>query len=417
MKKEIIFEFAILNIALLFCSKPQGKNSFFELDTIITIPNKYISDVNYRINSLSINDGKVYVYLPTENDSLIFFYYDLKKRFSSYLIFDLSWLTPPFEIASPTCQSFFVDSAYVYLHFFEGVLLFKRISNNTLELTFAKELVNPSDYRTYIHNYEKSWFDKQSFRIYFARNYNLLVPINDFKKTEITIFDINENKFVKTINPYFNCIEFTHFSPLELIDVGNKFIVFSQTVEYQIEIYDKNLNKLFVAKRNPNTWIPTDTTKLVTLRSKYDTLHASTIIRELDDYDKPGSRIKVIRFIDDTTFAVFYTASNTNEKISNVSYFDLWTISKNGLQLILKDIKISPPSLDDNCDISNYPFYPLFNPPIFYYNEVVSIATGSSAEIMFQLGKPYGQIKKESNEYIIKNDLNSLIQFFKFKLK
>lgn len=409
MKRRVIIFCLFIN---LFYTYSKNIQSLFEVDTILTIPNQYLTDLNYRINSISVSDGTVYIYLPTVNDSLIFFCYDLIKRHSYYLIFDLSWLEPPFEISSPTCNSFYVDSDYIFLHYFEGFLLFKRNKHNKLEVVSARELVNPSDLNSYRYSYERSYFDRKNFKIYFWRNYNLQ---NRFlHKTEIAIYDLTERKFINIINPYFNCIEYSHFYPLEMIDISNKYVIFSQTVKYEIEIYDKNLKKLFVANRNPKTWLQTDTFKLEQLRKEFDTLHASVIIRELDDFNKPGSRVRVIRFINDTLFAVFYSPSDTIEKKQNICYFDVWSISNNGISEVLRDIKIVPPRLNEKCTYHNFPFYPIYNPPVFYNNHVINITLGSEAKLIFQPNKTFRQIQEECDEYIIKNDLHYNLQLFMF---
>lgn len=409
-----IFIYSLL-LTLIICNSSLSNKNYFILDTLITIPNDYIDPEYSFLNpDFIVDNGNVLVYFPTENDSLIFYKYNLKKKSGGFLFYPLTGTEPPFEVSSPICYSFNLDSEYIYLHFFEGFVIFKILDSNKVKLFFSKKIVEPSDYSTYIYSYDYSWFDKENSKIFFARNYNRNVPIENFKKNEIAIFDIKSNSFIKKVNPYLKCIEFTHFMPIKLIDVNKKFIVFSQTIEYRISVFDKELNNLYDIQRTPVNWISLDTSKLDTLRKQYKPLPASVIIHELDDYKIPGSRIIYVTFVDDSLLAVFYTSAKIDEKIKGVAYFDLWRIAEEDPILILSDILIPVPSDDTKCTRENYPIYPTWRYPTFNNNKVVTLYSSSIPEIEFQPNIPYKQIKIQRDRYIGENDINYLLGIFDF---
>lgn len=298
--------------------------------------------------------------------------------------------------------------------FFEGIVLFRRIATNKIELIYSRQFVEPLNYNTYIYRYDKSWFNKENFRIYFIRNYNSNIPINDYKETEISIYDLSKNEFIRKINPYFKCIEFTHFRPLELFDVSRRYVIFSQTVEYNIEIFDTELNKLYQVTRKPKDWKSLDTSRLKELRNKHNPLEPGIIIREIDDFKQVGSRVTVVRFVNDTTFAVFYTPSDPNEKASFSCFFDLWRIKPNGVELLFSDIKLSKPNRHEKCSFFNFPLSPTSYPPFFYANYAASLRLGALGELMFQPGKTFEQIEKENEDYISNHDIFNLITIFQF---
>lgn len=106
-----------------------------------------------------------------------------------------------------------------------------------------------------------------------------------------------------------------------------KCLYFSQTIEYQISVYNKELNKIYGIQRPPVNWMPLDASKSDIFRKQNNLLQASKIIYELDDYKIPTNRIIYVTFVNDSLLAVFYTSAKIEEKSKGATYFDLWRIN------------------------------------------------------------------------------------------
>ena len=400
-KNQKLILLLILIISMVKCQKGDIVDKIALIDEIVDVP----ISTDYDIKNLVSFDSKIWFYLPNYSDSLIFVRYNLyQKKFDS-VICNMKETNINFSLNNPNIMSFSINNKYCVLLFFEGFVIFNILNNNFLSYKYSDTLVNKYEYVKILNN-----------KILFGRCYNYFREDKSFNKVELALYDIETQKFLKKINPYFKAIEYSHIQPNHWIDANERFIAFSQTIDFKITIYDSNLNKLFEMKRQPKNWKNIEESLYKTF-SNENPKYPKNIIRLLEEIEKlDGSRIEAVQFINDSLLMVCFRPWKKELKNKHGFCYDLFYIKKDGYILKKKDILEFNPDENETCSSLNYPFFSVYYIPCFIKNYAINVSIGAKAYLEYQIGKSYKIINEERNKYIRNNGLSYIMKIYKLNL-
>lgn len=142
------------------------------------------------------------------------------------------------------------------------------------------------------------------------------------------------------INPDFEGIQITHNSPNNFVDFTTDYTLFANAYNYDIAIYDNDLNTVGKADKSfPTTVSKSFLSSISTYNQPQD------IFPDLRKGEKEFCRIWIAKFNTDTSFYVLYSKPRKFADTLNPDnfqfYFDFWKKDKNGQWVLAKaDIEI-----------------------------------------------------------------------------
>lgn len=377
---------------------------YFALDSII--PFNKIGDFgpSSEFVKMAMTDSLLLAYLGS-NDSTSDGFSFVRVALPSKAVdsFKVSVPNPSFPFESFMAHSMALSSRYCAILFFRSILL--------LEFKGTK-----LQFKRWIQlQYPFTYIGIQGNQIVLGGCYNHH-PLDAETPTALEKIDIETGNSTGKIHPSFDAIEFTHFSPSHWIDFSSNLTAFAQTLEYKIDIFDKNLNQISTVQRKDG-WKGIDTTALHTIRSRQDKANPKQIIEELEKGEKgDGQRIINANFISDSMLIVCSSAYLAKEKKSGTFYYDIWRVNNGKWELYLKDLIDTKPAGETICQSKNFPNRGVYYNSSFTKEWTANIRVAPDSKIMFQIGKSYSKIKTETDDYNAKHDPTFQIYLYKLKL-
>lgn len=375
-------------------------SQFTKLDTIIELPinEHYLNMNNFHYSSDKSNIYFTYFNASKQIDTIIFFTYNIKEESinkSKLLIPNLCKKLTSHYYSS--IEFILSNEDWIIIGIFDEMYFFnkegKLITIEPLKYytTFAKFL--------------------DSERILLAENYNF----NSKKKpdTYLGIYNVETFSFDKLIFPRFKVIQYTQIAPNHWFDVKNEKVIFSQTIEYFVTIYDNNLNEVGSIDFTDSAW----------RKVNEDVLGSNSIkrksgieaITELLKYENNVSRIRQVHFINDTTILVYSQKMIANNIEFTQEYvFDIlkyqnckWVFYRENLKDEFQNGKITN---------ENYPIFKdklsremiIFDSLLFTFNLDSPI---------YPTGLSRKDYVKESNDYFFDNSPSLMMSIYSLNLR
>lgn len=275
---------------LSYTSFGQGRISYKIRNIINTnIPVNY-SDFNDNSYKMCAKDSIVYVYNISyvDNNCLEL----LKINSYSSILDTLKFFYPNLsnKIQTPFLNFIQTDNNYFVLY----------SSYNNLFIYKKDSLI----FDTII---DKCTFDDCKIlgdRIFFYSTYNYN-KLSCLYNTRLALFDIKNKKFLRDTflnNPY---VEFTHYSPNNLININNKGnILYSNSVENKIFLFDSLIRLIKQFNLGDSNW---KEFPLAILKNYYKIKgdrSPKKVIEFLDKFENKYNRIERVVWITDSTFLV-----------------------------------------------------------------------------------------------------------------
>jgi hypothetical protein len=397
MRKTFSF-MLLLSIASL-CLRGQNVQSIIRLDTIINTGYPLETEFDKVISN--VNKNELWMYIPNWNESDTVTFIKLDLNTNGYDT--LSCIIPglPYKIQSPVAEAMSISDKYVLLAFFKSIALFTRSGNR---LVFDKIFPINETYSYYRINGEQVICGK-------AYNHH---PLSEPSKTLLVVYDIKKDAFVKVLEPAFKNIEFSHFGGNHWIDASASSVLFAQTTEYSIDIYNTALESKGKIKREAKDWNSFNNAVMTRLSKKIPQGSSKVLIDSLTPYDRTVSRLEGAYFINDSMVLVRYIPQNS---FTNNDYrkYDLWQLQSGKWLLVkndLEDKKFTPAETmtKDNFYITGGSSVDMF----ISNGRVIIVRAGSPVDL---LGKKLKDARKAEDLYYEKNNPVALVYIYKLNIK
>lgn len=295
---------------------------FFCVDTILKMDKIFLKDISSREIVFEIKNDAIYFNLSSENKNNIpiGIYNKTKKSY-----FELG-LNIPNNIPISERSNIInirVSNKYIIIFYSKYYVTFN-LNIEKLEANFEKITYLDKDYGQY-------YLIKDSI-IFCYKVYNSSIG----EKVYISKYNLFESHPVKHIEPKFDCILLSHFSPNHWIDINEKNIVFSQACDYSISILNHDFEIVSNVNRKISNWkrLNNDTVEI------YNEKRPMQILKELSLTNSHKiSKIEGVWWVNDKTFIVrYYLSENPNEPLST-RYFDIYKLKGNEYKLSYSDLK------------------------------------------------------------------------------
>lgn len=386
-------------VGLLFDGKAQEIGDAFKLDTIILI-NKYpLNNINPISNTLITANNDYYIihsFTRFKTDSFSFTFIDKKtKTYKNFIPYSKELKQILF---SSEAHAISANSNYIGIVYFKVFALFKivKVNNFVNGIEFYKSFDIPESY---------SYIDiKEDGSVVGANIYERSRSESEKNSLIHTYkFSNNQLELTNSFYPFFEDIEFSHFSPNHWISTNDKYITISQTTSYDISIFDRSGKLKYQFKRDKPDWVHMDENAILRIRKNVPINHSAITIDSLQKYnDRKISRVEGVWFVNKDTLAVRYYLYDTASKMK-VRYFDFYRI-EDEKEILLKcclvdgkfPINIKKIVTKDNFDILTWNYN-----NCIYNNELILIK--DFAPINY-LDRQWVEIKKEEEAYYKNND-------------
>lgn len=290
-------------------------NNIYNIQQVVNT--NIATEGNFSIShyTIHISNNNIWLYLPhkSEKDKLVFLKYNILSGQMDTL--NLPFINK-FFYTTDRIRNFEVNLKGDFYILFERS--FGRFIYDEIESTFTSELypiVQPYDNIKVVNN--------DSVLLFRYYNYYRPVPISP---TAISIFSFNRKEVVNHITPQNDCIEFSHFSPSNLISFVGGYIAFTQSCTYEIYIYDLDLNLIDKIAYLKDDWHQMDFDKLKSMRIK--DYRGNHWIAHLRDINEDISRIDGVFILDSNSMLVRYFPGG--DYVSNqIRKIDLWKKENN----------------------------------------------------------------------------------------
>lgn len=388
----------LINLSCAFSTKAQDK---LLSDFIIFDKQIYLDNNTYNQKDLTYSKS-------SDSGEIALSFYESSDNKDTVCIFILNTSTDNISI-----EKYYIENIYKSLLFNNSSYLINiGLSEKYLAVvTYGNIYLLERKTKQVISvlNNEKYHFDNLSFieddKIFFYSNYNFH-KLDRVIKTQFSIFSIPNFKLIKDIKPKFNYIQYTHLQPNHWIGCLNNKILFSQTIDYHIDLYDKNLNLQNTILLPKNfIWISPNKKQKKHIESKTSALEA---IDEVMKYENRINRIIGIHWISDNTFLVDIKHGSVDNELRT---FDVWKYVNANWGLDKHNIIDKPLN---NIELKNneYSFFPVRFSRNFIFTENSAYLLTFDAPIELNKYSTEEYIKK-SNEYLYEN--NPVFQIIKFK--
>lgn len=389
---KTVLSIAILLISLSALSKDRVQDVFI-LDTLLSFSkgSPYDDDL-----SLAFDNNQLWVYTPgVRKDTLDFKIIDLETR----ELRKATCLFPSmyFKINNPESTDMAISKDYICL-FFSGKDILAIIKRKKDKL-FLSKLVPVKE--------EFEFFELKNNCIFFAKHYNYH-PKSSPRKTVMGRFNIKTGALEKLIIPPFKNIQFSHFNPNKWVSFGEKFNCFSQTTDYNIKIYDNELNLHdSISLKKKESWKSVAQSDIdVLLNAK---VGAKDIIALLEPIEYEYSRIeRIYQVRDDLLYVVwipeFYKKNNYYRKI------DIWKGDQKGhFTLMHENLLDAQLQLDKTISNEYFPVRMNFHSNYFYQDKMVQWKFGTGID---PIGKTLNELYQQEDDYYIENDSKYVVKIF-----
>ncbi|MBQ4478759.1 MAG: hypothetical protein II945_09135 [Bacteroidales bacterium] len=299
---------------------------YTEIDTILSFPNEtyrpnsfvattwnnYFLFTNYNINN---KNDSIYFYRIRLNDFKIDTFYYCLNGINNFLR----------EIKSRYFNSIAYNGEYLALSVYNQLIIFKIIDTN-FSLNIIKIITLKTSYNDMV-----MWIDKN--KILLCDLYYSHKP-----PTLLTIFDIDQERIVREIQPYYNHVLWQYYPALHAIDYRNGEILFPHRSEYSLIVYDTLFQKKDSIYRNKGNWESLSSQTILYIQKKFKKNAAADIMGYLKKYFLHTDHLWEIYFLNDNQFMTIclpHSKPNQNHRYQ----FDIWDKKDNSWEITLSDIE------------------------------------------------------------------------------
>jgi hypothetical protein len=273
---------------------------------------------------------------------------------------------------------------------------------------FLEKEINATGYsKLYLHT-------KNNLLLY--KNYNYC--LGDEKiDSEISIFNYQNGKLIKSIQFEFNYIFFTHFTG-EYFDYNrrNKSFSISQTIPYKIDFYDSLLNKIDNSIIGKNLYSNSKRLHEIDILNKKRKIEQPCTIKEViymvQPLDDSLKRIFRTYYINDSTFLV---CKSDTFSYKNYVLIDIWNKKENNWILKVSDKKILTEMKPDLNSLDYLRIMFTNSNPIIITDQAIIYLNNTWIE--FVKDEPFEQYLKRGYQYLKSNKNNYAIDIFQWNVE
>lgn len=266
------------------------------------------------------------------------------------------------------------------------------------------------------YDYDISFLKNSGSMLWYGYCYNKTKPVGKNPKSMVGRISLKENKYNEQ-KIAFQGIEFTHFEPNHFMDATENSLLFAQTLNYRINIYDTTLQQTTAITRVIENWNPMDTSILKGIALRIPVGKAVDLIDALVPYHNGKiSRLDGAWFVNDSTLlARYYMPIVSADFMKYKYYFDVWTKPDTSSEWILVHKDLTD---EDNLHTtksrltkSDIPLKSWLNP--FYVGTPHTLVLKNTAKVL-PYNDSYATIKAKQKEYIQNNNPVTAIYLYKF---
>lgn len=337
----------LLLFANAVCARAQPR--FVHLDTIIST--MVSADSCYEGNfSCTANDKEALIYLPSVESSDVLSFLRVDQSLS---VGRITVRVPGLDtlISEPTAHVFAADTQHVVLGFEKRILILRRKGATTF--------TNPT------------WIEENaSFNRLLLMGDSLVIvrcyPFNPMETTHpsmLKIYSLRTGQYSKEVYPAFDGLELCRFEPFSNTDARAGKILFAQTLRYQIDIFNENLEVDTAILLHPVDWVNFDSSFLLKVAPPTAQLNPRDRIMLLEEEEARASRVELVRFIDDSTFFVQWIPARGNH-FPRIREFDVWRYDSGRCRLLKAGLLDSRPTANTVYTSDNYPLESAYASPL-----------------------------------------------------
>ncbi|MBS1538212.1 MAG: hypothetical protein JST20_10745 [Bacteroidetes bacterium] len=402
--RTVLSAFILLLLAAIQLYSQEAIQQYFVLDSIIPLNKVGDFGPSSRNIIMAAGDSFLLCYVGTDEDksdglSFIRLHLPSKKVDS----FTVQVPNPNFPLSSLVANKMALNQRYCVLLFHKSIIVLE-FSNNQLQFKRWIPLQTPYGY-----------IGIQGTTIIVGRCYNSH-PLDADTPTALLKINAESGVIGESIYPSFDAIELSHFQPSHWVDFSSNFIAFSQTLEYKIDIFNKELKRVFTITKNE--WNRIDTSALHAIRQRSERTEPKQIIEELrKSLGEDGQRIIGINFISDSMLVVCGVANQAKEKKMRTFYYDIWQLSNGQWKLYHENLKDTKPMGNIVCHAENFPYSGIDYNSTFTKEWTASVRVAPDRKILLQPGKEYSKIYTETDNYISRHEPTFQIYIYKLRIQ
>lgn len=205
----------------------------------------------------------------------------------------------------------------IFITFYKDVFVFYKDENNDFKLKEQLKLLSSaSDY------FE---FDGKDL-LYYA-NFN-------YTGNNFSVLDIHSGKHIFNLIPNLDCKVFGSITPNSYYDFSNDFIVFSQSLSYEIDIYSPRMEKIQTIKYSKENW---KNMSIDLLKSINESKNIHAAFKLVFESDEEYSSVMFIKFISKDEFIVYYALNGQLNKY----FVDIWKYNNSTKMFLIEKENLS----------------------------------------------------------------------------
>lgn len=375
-------------------------STFVKLDTIIPSGIKIdYADIYPNDIEMKIYKNDLWLFYPswTEDDTLHLVKINLqniKREEVKLYLPSISFKTP-----IPNVRSFDVNDSALVLMFTNHSFAYFTLKKSKFVFSFMEPMA-------YSYN---QFLLLDNGHILISNSYNSH-PFDNPDHVSLNLYDCKQKKWIKTLTPNFNSIQFSHFSPYHWVSVANKKIILSQTVNYSATCYDFNLNKINDYAFHDKSWVYADSIYIKGLASVKPRINAKDLIDRLSPMEDSVSRIEAVYWIGKEKLLVRKIPAN-NKINKRQRFYDILILNKSNEWIkVHENITDKKTDADEICAKNNFPIQSVYDKNSFSDKYFVKLSTRF---YNYEFGKTYSELKKKEDEAIGKKIPELFIEIFK----
>ncbi len=242
-------------------------------------------------------------------------------------------------------------------------------------------------------------------------------------------YDLKKHIFLGMTYFDFKHPEFSYYQPNHWFDFYKGQSVLSQTVKYEVSLYDSSLNLKRVIKREDiQGWVNFTPTHLLdtALKIKDNGGNISVVLGYLKNHINNIARVERVHFIDEKTLMVCYyvpTFKKHSDGAPAIRKVDIWDLEQGVLKY--QDMKIKEGIINYGISDYNYSFSDTLTQndfPLFVSDGLFHFFPDSKKMIIIRVGGRYEKylnvtfedLKSQEDKYLEENEF--LIQVFVYSL-
>lgn len=233
------------------------------------------------------------------------------------------------------------------------------------------------------------------------------------KPSAIKLFDVEKGEYQKSVYPEFEMIQYSQFAPNHWIDATANSILYSQTSDYKIDIYNRDFQRVDSILYHPKIWdkLPQEVARKITKQK----LTGVDAIYSILPYEKVTSRICQAHLINDSTILTYYSIPNYDSTRTQPDFaFDLWRRGPSGWHLLHQNL-VDRYGEEELIMSSNYPLFvdKLSQLMAFSGNYLVAFMPYAPINPIGLTRKAY---KEQCDEYLLDNSPRLVLYVYSLKL-